>query len=625
MAVSALELRPRGAVAILDAALRLCSRNTGVWALTLPGGALVTAALLHLADAATHRRPLALPALGFTLAWLIRGLLQGATCHYVQELLLGQKEPRVRSSLRAALGRMPSLFTAVGFLLVFNAVTIPFSLGLAFFLLSSHLVGYAATMQGRGSPLGLYGQCSRLLGPARGSATGVRMMLLIQVLTFFNLHMAANVFFWLGRKLLAIDLTFAERFASLDNPSWLIFLAALTFTLFEPIKAATATLLLVDGRVRQEGLDLLAAVQQLPARGSARSSQSAALVFLCLLLGGSAARAQAEEEPVPRSELRQRLEAVAASCEYEGTELKPGLDAADSLSQAEEAKLQRLLRAVERLAKDDEDCEGATEALRKGLTLVEQTAALERAAPDARAASSRARDILSRPEFAEAPPPPDKPEQAAEEESAPPEESGWWKDFKEWLKNWLKKLFERDREPSRSPVTFTGASGAGAANILVVIVIGVVLVVLVTVLLRALGRRQKEESAQLEVSTLDSTALAQDPMSALSRPPESWAHLADELAARGEYREAVRSLYLALLSRLHREGAILYDSTLSNWDYLRQFKGRREWLPPFRELTRRFDFAWYGNLPVGKDGYHAFRTLTEPLLTAPAHPEATGA
>jgi hypothetical protein len=626
MAVSALELRPRGAVAILDAALRLCSRNTGVWALTLPGGALVTAALLHLADAAKHRQSLILPVLWMTLAWLTRGLLQGATCHYVQELILGKQEPGALSSLRAAVGRLPSLFTAVGFLLVFNAVTITFSLGLGFFLLSSHIVGYAVIMQGRGSPLRLYGLCSRLLGPARGSATGVRMMLLVQVLTFFNLHLASNVFFWLGRNLLAIDLTFAERFASIDNPSWLLFLTAVTFTLFEPIKAASATLLLVDGRVRQEGLDLLAAVQQLPARGSPRSAQSAALVFLCVLLGGTAARAQSEEARVPRSEVRQRLEAVAVLCKAQSADVKEGLEATDSLSQAEEAKLQRLLRAVERLAHDDEDCESAAATLRQGLTLARQTAALEQAAPDARTASARARDILSRPEFAEAPPPPEK-EQAVKEESAPEEEAGWWKDFKAWLKKTLKKLFEPDpnRKPPPRPAEFSPASGSGAANLIVFIAIGLVLVVLASVLVRALSRRQQEESAQLEVSTLDSRALAEDSMSALARPPEGWAHLADELAARGEYREAVRSLYLALLSRLHREGAILYDANLSNWDYLRHFKGRRDWLPPFRELTLRFDFAWYGNLPVGADGYRDFRTLTQPLLTGPVQPEASGA
>lgn len=624
MAVSALELRPRGAVAILDAALRLCSRHTGVWALTLPGGALVTAAALQMVDAVTHRRSLALPTLWLTLAWLARGVFQGATCHYVQDVLLGQKEPSVLSSLRAAFQRMPSLLIAVGFLFAFNAITISFSLGLAFFLLSAHIVGYAATMQGKGSPLRLYGLCSKLLGPARSTAMGVRLMLGVQVLTFFNLHIAINVLFVLGRKLLAIDLTYAERFASLDNPPWLIFLAALTFTLFEPIKAAAATLLLVDGRVRQEGLDLLAAVQQLPARGKARSLPTAALVFLCVLFGGTAARAQeSEQEPISRSELRLRLESVAKACEYPDEDLKAGLEAANALNQAEEIKLQRLLRTVEGLAQDGEDCDAANRTLRQGLTQVQETAILAKSEPDSRSASARAKAILSRPEFTDFTPPAD--DKAQPEQTVPPEPPGWWKRFTDWLGKQLKKLFERDKDEPVRPPTFTGASGAGAANVLVVLVIGLVLAVLVAVLLKALGRRQQDESAQLEVRTLDAQALAQDPMSALSRPPEGWAHLADELAARGEYREAVRSLYLALLSRLHRDGAILYDSTLSNWDYLRQFKGRREWLSPFRELTRRFDFAWYGNLPVGADGYRDFRSLTEPLLTAPAEPEAAGA
>ena len=88
----------------------------------------------------------------------------------------------------------------------------------------------------------------------------------------------------------------------------------------------------------------------------------------------------------------------------------------------------------------------------------------------------------------------------------------------------------------------------------------------------------------------------------------------DDLAAAGNFREAVRHLYLALLSRLHRAGAIDYDPTLSNWDYCRGFRGRREWLPTFRELTLRFDFAWYGSTEVGQDGYLAFRSMSQPIL-----------
>jgi hypothetical protein len=576
--------------------------------------------VLHLADAVIHRQGLALPTLWLTLAWFARGIFQGAACHYIQELVLGQKEPRVLTSLRAALDRSPSLIIAVGFLFLFNLLTLTLSLGMSFFLLSAHLVGYAATMQGRGSPLKLYGTCSRLLGPARATATGVRMMLMVQLLTFLNLHIAFNALFWLSRKLLAIDFTFAERFASIDNPNWLFFLAALTFTLFEPIKAAAATLMLVDGRVRQEGLDLLAAVEQLPQRGTGRAAhRSAAVLLLCVLLGGTAARAQ-EPEQVPASELRQRIESVAENCEYSTEELSAALEATEALSPAEQAKLGRLVRTVEGHAYDAEDCEAATRTLEQGLTLAGQTAKLEQATADSKAASARARDILSRPEFAVTPPAPEK--EPGEKTDEPP---GLWQRFMDWLSKWLEELFKKDREPVRTNPSLAPVSGASAANALAVIVISVVLAVLVAVLVRAFVKRDQADGAQLEVSTTESMALSQDPMSALSRPPEGWAHLADELAAKGEYREAVRSLYLALLSRLHREGAILYDSTLSNWDYLRNFKGRREWLPPFRELTRRFDFAWYGNLPVGPDGYRDFRELTQPMLAATATPEAAGA
>jgi hypothetical protein len=618
MAVSPLELRPRGAVALLDAGLRVCVCSSGVWALTLPGGALVTAALLHLADTLHHRRELTWPALWLTLAWLARGLFQGAACHHVQELLLGQGPgaPSTWASLRAALARAPALLTAVAWLFTFNLLSLTLTLGLAFFFLSSHLVGYAAIMQGRGSPLGLYKLCARMLGPARGGASRVRVSLLVQWLAFLNLHIAANAVLIIGRKLLGIDLTFAERFASLDNTPWLIFLAALTFTLFEPLRAATATLLLVDGRVRMEGLDLMASLRQLPVRARALGM----LALLVTLLPASPAHAQRLEPPASRPELRARLERLAMACALDDSMTERWRRTLDSLSQAEALKFQRLLRGVEERIHHDEDC-GAMERLEQGVDLAEATIELERAGLDARTARERARDILSRSEFvviAE----PEK--QAAREEEVVMEAPGWWQRFLKWLGELLEKWFRKSDPTPATRRPFGGLGGEGLANLLVVLIAGTVLGVLAVVLLRALRQdRQADGSEGLEVSTLHAAALATHSANALSRPPESWAGLADELAARGEYREAVRNLYLALLSRLHHEGVIHYDTTLSNWDYLRQFKHRREWLPSFRELTRRFDFAWYGNLPVGAEGYRDFRALCTPMLSTSG--EAAGA
>ncbi|RKH35209.1 DUF4129 domain-containing protein [Corallococcus sicarius] len=643
MAVSALELRPRGAVALMDAALRLCARNAGLWALTLPGGAAVVAALLHLVDAVDHGRSPTLPALYLTLAWLLRGVGQGAACHYVQAVLLGpEAEPSVRPSMRAALGRLPSLFIAVAYLAFFNVFTVVLSLGIALFILSAQGVGYAATMQGRGSPLGLYGLCARLLGPSRGTATGVRWLMAVQVLVFFNLHVGLNFLLYLARQLLGIDLTFAERFASLDNPPWLMFLVATTFALFEPLRAATATLLLIDGRVRQEGLDLLAAVQQLPERSTKRGSggsggsadskgvAAALLVAVGVLLGfPTPAHAAPPKAPATaptkasataeREAVRDRLVTVVVHCEVPDLVEEKTIQDLDALGAAESAKLERFVRHLEQLALDDEDCEAATAALESGLAQVTATAEAQ-ARVDARAATDRARSILARPEFHERP---EKDPADPKQEEVPPEPS-WWRRFIDKLGKWLEELFRRER-PAPERDTALPVSGGAAANVLVVALVALTLAVLGVVVVGVLKRRPGGTGPALEVSTVDAAALAGNPDHALSRPPEGWAHLADALAAQGEYREAVRNLYLALLSRLHRDGAILYDETLSNWDYLRAFRGRPEVKAPFRELTRRFDFVWYGNLPVGREGYAEFRAITAPLLAAPPVQEAAGA
>src|SRR5689334_7720325 len=114
MAASALELRPRGPVALLDAAIRLCGSNTGLWS-----------------HALHERRPLFFPSLLLTLAWFARGIFQGAACHYVERHVLGPEEPSTWGSLRAALRRAPSLMIAVAMVLAIDLVTLPLTLGLA--------------------------------------------------------------------------------------------------------------------------------------------------------------------------------------------------------------------------------------------------------------------------------------------------------------------------------------------------------------------------------------------------------------------------------------------------------------------------------------------------------------
>ena len=73
---------------------------------------------------------------------------------------------------------------------------------------------------------------------------------------------------------------------------------------------------------------------------------------------------------------------------------------------------------------------------------------------------------------------------------------------------------------------------------------------------------------------------------------------AERAAAAGRYREAIRLLYLALLSRLDRQGLITYDQTKTNWEYLVTTRAIPALYRPVSQLTAIFDRQWYGFEPA---------------------------
>lgn len=597
MAVDALELKPRGPIALFDAAVRTCATSTGVWALTLPAGAALVAALFTLAEAIRRNEPLSLPVALFTAAWAFRAVSQGAACAYLERQLLGPGEPSVRQSFLSALKRAPSLITTAAVVATLNLLLWLFTASIGFFFLGAHAVAYATTMRGEGGALRVYGTSSRLLGPARHTAAWVRWCGLTQLLVGLNLHLFISLLLYLGRSVLGLDLTFVDRFASLDNPTWLATIAATTFALYEPLRAATGALLLIDGRVRQEGLDLVAAVEQLPRRRRVKGVALSAAVVLAALWPGEGQAASA---------LKQRVDRVVARCELIEVVETDALDGVDAMAPGEQTALARFVARVERRAFDEEDCDAAADDLRAGLRLVSE--ALRSQPSDASASRAAARQILGRSEFQTVQ---DRPKDAPPEEEA---SQSWlgklWEDFWRAIFEWLRK-----RDPKVDPVVVSaGASPMVGANAVMLVAIAVVAGVLLYILLRNWKRKKTEETAVDESGAVSESALSDDPMSALSRPPEGWASIADQLAARGQFREAIRHLYLALLSRLHRDGAIDYDPTCSNWEYLSAFKGPSDLKPPFRELTRRFDFVWYGNLDASESSYATFRLTAGPLL-----------
>ncbi|MGV3624977.1 MAG: DUF4129 domain-containing protein [Archangium sp.] len=586
MAVDALELKPRNSVALFDAAVRLSVTSAGLWAITLPSGAFLVGALFTMAEAIRRGTSLLLPVAMFTLAWMFRAITQGAACHYADQQVLGTTPPSVRASLRAALKRAPGLVTASAWLLIINTLLWTVTLGVGFLFVGAHTAAYAVVMRGEGSVLGLYGTSAKLLGPTRFVAPFVRLCGLSQLLLAVNLQVMTMLLLSLLRTLFGFDVTFIDRFASLDNMTWVATIAAITFSLFEPIRAASAALLLIDGRVRQEGLDLIAQVEQLPQRSRPRG-----VLLTIALIALTASNAFAENALV------RRAERISEDCDMR-VDLAP---LRRGWADEDQSSLARMLARIENRIEVEEDCVGAESDLRESLRLYAEL----QAAPPTIDAQDTAKKILERPEFQVTPP-------QEEEKDVEADEPGW---FAKLIREFLEWLFKREpKERENTPDVDVSAPSMGAANAVMIGAIVLVVVVLLVILIRSMKLKDKSNAVVDETNGLSQQPLAHDAMSALSRPSETWAGLADELAAKGEYREAIRHLYLALLSRLHRDGVIDYDPTFSNWEYLFAFKGSSSSKTAFKELTRRFDFAWYGKLGVDALAWSMFRQITEPLL-----------
>lgn len=92
------------------------------------------------------------------------------------------------------------------------------------------------------------------------------------------------------------------------------------------------------------------------------------------------------------------------------------------------------------------------------------------------------------------------------------------------------------------------------------------------------------------------------------------ARLRDEaarMAQAGDFRAAVRALYLAVLLRWDETGRLHFDRSLTNREVLAR-AGGREGEPladQLRPLVERFDRVWYAGLPCSADDYTEFDRL----------------
>jgi hypothetical protein len=86
-----------------------------------------------------------------------------------------------------------------------------------------------------------------------------------------------------------------------------------------------------------------------------------------------------------------------------------------------------------------------------------------------------------------------------------------------------------------------------------------------------------------------------------------------DLARAGDYRTAVRLLYLSTLLRLEERNLLRYDRTLTNREYLGQVAGHPALAAGLRPVVDTFDEVWYGEVQPDAARYEAYSQQVDRL------------
>jgi hypothetical protein len=88
---------------------------------------------------------------------------------------------------------------------------------------------------------------------------------------------------------------------------------------------------------------------------------------------------------------------------------------------------------------------------------------------------------------------------------------------------------------------------------------------------------------------------------------------AQSLSRGGDYRSAVRYLYLSSLLLLDERNILRYDRSKTNREYLRSVSNSPELAQPLSEVIEVFDDVWYGYHPLEEDSFKHYSKRVEEL------------
>ena len=178
---------------------------------------------------------------------------------------------------------------------------------------------------------------------------------------------------------------------------------------------------------------------------------------------------------------------------------------------------------------------------------------------------------------------------------------------------WIADLFQpRTRTNTESNISF--ADAAVVLKWFLILLIVVILGALVWLLVKAwINRPRVAATAAAAVPAMPD--VSDENVGADQLPEDGWMRLAMELMGKGDFRLALRALYLASLAHLAQRELVRLARHKSNRDYVREVDRRARAVPElvaaFQENVGAFDRVWYGRHEATDAVVQSFRANVE--------------
>lgn len=169
----------------------------------------------------------------------------------------------------------------------------------------------------------------------------------------------------------------------------------------------------------------------------------------------------------------------------------------------------------------------------------------------------------------------------------------WLTSFFAWLGRVIDRMFGGVTPPSTASATATGQIFAFALLVALLVITAIV----GRTLLRGLVVERRAPAAAGEDPPTSQEALAR----------------ASDEAALGDFRTAMRMLYLAALLRLDERDLLRYDRALTNREHLERLHDRPALRAQLAPVVETFDRVWYGDLPLDAAAFAEYRARVEAL------------